>query len=591
MRRAVQKAMRADASSVSSARPSSAGASGVGSGEVSEPSRAASIVSTVRSDVLAGLTVALVGLPQCLAYAMMSGLPPAYGLVTAAIPGLLAAIAGKSAQVVTGPTNTTGLLILAALGPWLGESGLIGVEGLPALATLTLLAGLVRILASAAGGAELLRFLPESVLVGFTAGAGVLIAFMQLDEALGIHGVRGGTLLDELIAVGRAIAQGRGVTLPAIGVTIATAILVSVGSDWLKRWPIALLAVLAAMGASWALGLDADRGLPLVRDRSSVPSGWPPFALPDVSLATLRQLALPAIAISVLGTLELTVVARGGGARPDMKRELFAQGVGNLGGAFVGAFPASASLTRSALLRLGGASTRMAASVAALAVVPILLAAGEGVGFIPQASLAGVLFVTALGMIDRSRIARMWRTSTETRVLLVLTLGATLTLPLEWAILLGAGAGIVIHIARTSAPRVRLLVPEGERLIAMPEGGAPETVVVEVSGDMHYAAVPPFVRRLQSSLPSSAKLVIVDLSHAHELRFAAMTALEELSRELGARGTRLHLAGVSARFHVQMINTASALPVTLEEVEPGASVRKALERERAETRGTRDAER
>ena len=141
-------------------------------------------------DLQAGLTVALVGLPQCLAYALLSGLPPAYGLSTAVVAGLVAAVVGRSAQVVTGPTNTTGLLILAALTPFLGANGLLAQGGLPALATLTLLVGAIRLAAAALGGAQLVRFLPESVLVGFTAGAGILIVAMQLDEALGLSGVR-----------------------------------------------------------------------------------------------------------------------------------------------------------------------------------------------------------------------------------------------------------------------------------------------------------------------------------------------------------------------------------------------------------------
>ncbi|MGE0789260.1 MAG: SulP family inorganic anion transporter [Sandaracinaceae bacterium] len=533
-----------------------------------------SLSTTLRADVIAGLTVALVGLPQCLAYAMMSGLPPAYGLATAAVPGLLAAIVGRSAQVITGPTNTTGLLILAALGPWLGESGLLEPAGLPALATLVLLAGVVRIVGAGFGGAQLLRFLPESVLVGFTAGAGILIGVMQLDEALGVRGVRGGNLIGELAGIADAVAS-QGVALPAIALTVVTGALIVAGKRF-ARWPIALVAVLAAMGGSWVLHLDASVGLPLVRDRSIVPSGWPPFAMPDLSYGTVSQFLLPAVAISVLGTLELTVAARGGGARPDMKRELFAQGVANLGGAFLGAFPASASLTRSALLRLGGAETRVAAAAAALIVVPILFLAGESVGYIPQASLAGVLLVTAYGMVDRARMRRMWKTSLVTRTLMVLTLGSTLLLPLEWAILIGTGAGLVIHVARTSEPRMRLLVPDGERLVAMPEGSAPKTVVVEVSGNLHYAAVPPFARRMRTTLPTSATLVIVDLSHAHELRFAAMVALEELGKELEGRGATLHLAGVTPRFARALDDAGSHLVVTLEDADPGASVHKAL---------------
>ena len=154
-----------------------------------------------RADLLAGLVVTLIAIPQCLALALVAGLPPVYGLTTAAVPGLVAALAGRSAQVVTGPTNTTGLLVLGALTPLLGANGLLRPEGLPVLATLTLLAGVLRLVAARFGGATLLRFLPDSVLVGFTAGAGILIGAMQLDEALGLPPVAGSSLLGEALAV------------------------------------------------------------------------------------------------------------------------------------------------------------------------------------------------------------------------------------------------------------------------------------------------------------------------------------------------------------------------------------------------------
>lgn len=542
---------------------------------------------TLRGDVLAGLTVALVGLPQCLAYALMSGLGPAYGLATAAVPGLLAALAGKSAHVVTGPTNTTGLLILAALGPWLGDNGLLRPDGLGVLAALTLLAGAVRIVAALAGGAQLLRFLPESVLVGFTAGAGILIATMQLDEAVGVGGVRADNLLGELSSLASAVSDGRPLQWRAIFVTALTAASIGFVPRRMKRFPMALLAVVVAMTLCYGLGMDASAGLPIVRDRAQVPSGWPAFASPDLSASTLSELLLPALAITVLGTLELTVVAHGGGARPDMKRELLAQGIANLGGAFAGAFPASASLTRSALLRLGAARTRAAAAVAALAVVPVLFFGAQAVGYIPQASLAGVLFVTAFGMIDRVRMLRMWRANRVTRSLLLLTLVATLTLPLEWAILVGAGGGLLLHLAQTSTPRIRWLVSEGARLRGMTELDKPELVVVEVSGNLHYAAVPAFFAALRRGLPSCVKVVIVDLSHAHDLRFAALTSFEELAAELAACGTRLRLAGVSEAFGVMLQRAGSQLQVTPEAIEPGRSVRSAIAKELGEAPSTR----
>ena len=524
---------------------------------------------------MAGLTVALVGLPQCLAYAMMSGLPPAYGLATAVVPGLVAALVGRSAQVVSGPTNTTGLLILSALTPFLGANGLIGADALGALATLTLLAGAIRVAAALAGGASLLRFLPDSVLVGFTAGAGILIGTMQLDEALGLPAASASGLRYEIAGVAQLLEKGHAPAWPAVAVTLSTIVLLAFARK-VPRVPVALLTVAVGAAIAWAFGLDAGAGLPLVRDRSPVPSGWPPGALPELSPDLLRRFLVPGAAIALLGSLELAVSARAGGARPDLRREILAQGAANLAGSVTGCFPASASLTRSALLRLGGARTRLAPASAALFVFPILFLAAPSVGVIPQASLAGVLLITAYRMIDRSSLARMWRASPATRVLLIVTLASALLLPLEWAVLLGAGLGLLIHLARTSTPRIRPLRLEGGELVPLADGDAPELVVLEVSGNLHYAAVEPFVSGVEGLLPRSARAVILDLGHAHEIRFTALRAFEQLAGDLARQGAALHLAGVSPEFHELLRRSGSKLTVTVEEAAPGLSLRRAI---------------
>ncbi len=529
-------------------------------------------------DVVAGLTVTLVGIPQCLAYALMSGLPPAYGLTTAAVPGLVAALVGRSAQVVTGPTNTTGLLILAALTPYLGDNGLLVESGLPMLATLTLMAGVLRISIALVGGAAVLRFLPESVLAGFTAGAGVLIAAMQLDEALGLAPLRGAGLLDEVTGVVAALRHGPGPQAPAVLVALGCALAIALGKRFLPRWPTALLAVVGAAALGLLTGLDGASGLPLVLDRSAIPSGWPAMAMPVMDPTLIRSFAAPATAIVLLGTLELTVSARAQGARPDMAREIQAQGWANVAGAFTAAFPASASLTRSALLRLGGAQSRAAAAFAAIFVVPILLFAGQLIGYIPQATLAGVLLVTAYGMVDTPRLRRMWRAAPETRFLLVLTFVATLTLPLEWAVLLGAGLGIAIHLAQGSRPRITVLTPGGPSgLTPVPEGERPSEVVVQVSGHLHFAAVPHFVDQVEASLPPDALRVVVDLSHAHLLRYAALTCLEQLASNLHADGARMGLAGVDERFANLLEGTRCGLYATPSDPQPLASALRCLE--------------
>ncbi|HUP59188.1 MAG TPA: SulP family inorganic anion transporter [Thermoanaerobaculia bacterium] len=529
--------------------------------------------AATRNDVLAGLTVALIGLPQCLAYALMSGLPPAYGLSTAAVAGLVAALLGRSAQVVTGPTNTTGILILGVLVPFLGVNGLLRPDAFRVLATLTLLAGAIRIVSALAGGAHLIRLIPESVLTGFTAGVAILIGVMQLDEALGLPPAHATSFISQIASI---LPHMDGVRTLAIVVAVATAALVGFGRRF-PRVPFALFAVITATGTAWLLRLDQTAGLPLVRDRHPMTSGWPAMVFPDPSLGLLQSLFIPAAAIALLGTLELAVTARAGGERPDMRREILAQGWGNVAGAVAGAFPASASLGRSALLRLSGARTRLAPASAAIVSGAILLAGGNLAGWIPQASLAGVLLVVSARMIDWRGIRRLWNASHETKVLLVETLAATLLLPLEWAILLGTGTALVIHIANTSAPRLRVLRLEGERLVPVAPEDQPDLVVVEVSGNLHYAAVAPFLDEAEKIVPPSARTVVIDLSHAHEIRFAALRALERLAEEMAHDGGVLWLAGVDRDTARLLERSRSALPWVAEEPVPGLSVRRCIE--------------
>jgi SulP family sulfate permease len=259
-----------------------------------------------------------------------------------------------------------------------------------------------------------------------------------------------------------------------------------------------------------------------------------------------------------------------------MRREILGQGVANVAGAFASSFPASASLTRSALLKLGGASSRVAAAVAAIAVIPILLFGGTLVAAMPQASLAGVLFVTAAGMVDVSRIRRMWVAAKVTRYLLVVTMVATLVLPLEWAIFIGVGLGVAQHLASGRSPRLTLLAPGDGRLVPIRPEEAGPVVILEVSGDCHFAAATAFVARAEEALPERVEHVIVDLSHTHALRFAALMAFERLSEAVRARGGTLLLAGVEPDFCELLDQTQSELQAVPYEAEPLASVETAL---------------
>jgi sulfate permease, SulP family len=541
---------------------------------------------TLRTDLIAGATLALVGIPQCVAYAMMSGLPPAYGLSTAVVAGAIAALIGRSAQVATGPTNTTGLLVAAALAPWLDARGVLRADAFAMLAALTLLAGFVRLIGAVAGAAKLLRFIPGSVLVGFLTGAGLLIAVMQLDEALGLDGVRGAGLIAEVSGIARQLEAGQLPRWPAIVVFALSIAAVAIGQRIDRRFPMSLAVIVAFGFAAWGLGLDARSGLPLLSDRGPLPSGWPALALPSVAPGVLLHFAAPSIAIALLGTLELSASAGASGRRSQMTREIAAQGCANAIGAFAGAMPASASLARSSVLRLSGARTRIAALSAAFLTIPALLFGAPLLGFIPQASVAGVLAMIAFGMIDRPRIRVLWKSGIETRSMLVATFVAALVLPLEQAILIGVGLGLAMHVTKATTPRVTALAPMGDRLQPLvgkdaTEIAVTEIAVIEVSGALHYAAVESFAREARAKIPPGAKLVLIDLSHAHQARIAALTAIDELRAELAKRGTGLALAGVSPELAQMARNVGIEIDITPAEQEPGLSVRRALERIRA----------
>ena len=535
-----------------------------------------------RADVLAGATVALVGLPQCLAYATMSGLPPAYGLATAIVPGFVAALAGRSKYVITGPTNTTGLLVLGALVPVLGSNGLLQPAGLGWLATLTLLCGVLRIAFALSGGAALLRFIPESVLAGFTVGVGVLIGVMQVDEALGLPPVAGAGTWAEGQGLLLLFGEGLRPSSAAVTTTVVCVVIIAAGGRIWRRVPFALIVVLGSAVMAWLLQLNSESGLPLVSDRTAVPGGWPPGALPDLTPGVVAGLVVPAAAIVLIGTLELLVVIRADDSRPDVRREIVAQGAANAVGAFVSAFPASASLTRSALLRLGRPSSRGAAVSAALITVPLLLFGSRLIAYIPQAALAAVLLITAASMVIQPSLGRLWRASGTSRFLLATTAVSTLVLPLEWAVFVGAGLGLLIHLARTSRPRVRALTFLDGRLVPVEKGGTPTIAVLEISGSVHYAAAEPLLQELVLNLPASARTVIVDLSHAHELRFTGLRALEWWAGDLARRDVQLRLAGVTAEVRDLLEATHSHLPYTMWDPEPGRS---ALQAQDSEVKG------
>lgn len=488
-------------------------------------------------DLNAGILVALVGIPQCLAYAMLSGLPPMYGLVTAAVPGLVAAIVGRSAHVTVGPTNTTGLVILTSLAPWADQPDLL----LTAMATLTVLAGLSRLAIVALKAERIFDFVPEAVMLGFATGAALIIALMQLDEFLGMPfaGVR--NVADEIGLLARVSPAS--VDLPSVALALAALLSVTLGRRYVPRWPVPLVTLLISIALVWFDVAGLASTWITLGDSTVVGDHWPSLASRLPPWAMVQALVVPGFAVAFIGSLELIVTLRNRHEQRWLRPELRSQGIANLVGSLVGAFPASTSLTRSVLLELGGAQTRWAPFTAGVVLLPIIFFGADLIRAIPQPVIAGLLIATALSMLKPKAIHSMLGAGRETRMLFLVTTFGTLLLSFHEAILLGSGLGIVLFLVQASQPQLRcLVVADGEWLSAAPSD-ASEHYVIQISGNLYFAAARQLPERLEAHIPSDAHQLTLDLNHAHHARVSAVQALQRFVEIAKARDIRVGICG------------------------------------------------
>jgi len=399
---------------------------------------------TLRADLMAGLTGAVVVLPQGVAFATLAGLPPQYGLYAAMLPCIVAALFGSSRLMVTGPANAISLTTMALIAP-------LAVAGTPQyvqlVLTLTFLVGAMQLLLGLARVGAIVERVPHSVVVGFTAGAALLIIFNQLPVALGLNLPRGSSAWHQLRGVLTHLSELQVPAVLAALVTIAVAVL----ARPLNRWvPAMLLAVLAGTLAVKLMVWLAP-GWPALATVQALPGPLPPLSWPDLSIATVRSLFGATLVMTLLALTEATAIAKAVARQYDDtldgNREFIGQGLANLAGSFFSSMPASGSFNRSGVNVEAGARTPLAAASAAVFLVLILSAVAPLAGHLPLAVVAGLLFVVAWGLIDLAEMRRMWLEEPLERAPLAVTLVGTVALSLEWAILLGITSALIVKRA------------------------------------------------------------------------------------------------------------------------------------------------
>lgn len=494
---------------------------------------------SARADIMAGITGAIIVLPQGVAFAMIAGLPPEYGLYSAIVPAMIAALFGSSFHLISGPTTAISIVVFTTISPLAEPSSAAYIQ---MVLTLTFLAGAFQFALGLARLGALVNFVSHSVVVGFTAGAALLIGTSQLSNFFGVPGAKHHSFLHIWMDLFRRLPE---TNLYVVGIALTTLVAALLFKIYLPRWPGMLLAMIAGSLLSLALN-GKEHGVRLI---GSLPAHLPPLSLPDLTTASVRQLAPAALAVAMLGLAEAVSIARAVATRShqriDSNQEFIGQGLSNIVGSFFSSYAASGSFTRTGLNYEVGARTPMAAVYAAITLAAVLLLIAPLTAYLPIASMAGVLLLVAYGLIDLHHIRTIIATSKPETGVLAVTLLATLFVELEFAIYIGVILSLLLYLNRTSHPHFVTLVPDPDsnrrsfvNIRKKPSLECPQLKVARIDGSLFFGAVNHIAESLDAITrqnPEQAHILIV----GGGINFIDVAGCEMLAEE----AHRLHVSG------------------------------------------------
>jgi SulP family sulfate permease len=506
---------------------------------------------TLRRDLLAGLVAAVMVLPQGVAFATLAGMPPEYGLYGAMLPAIVGALWGSSWHLVSGPTNATSLMVFATVGA-------LAVPFTPTyvslVLTLNLMVGVMKLGLGIARLGSLVNFISSAVVIGFTAGAGLLIIGAQLRNFFGIAvpqqasfilGVRDFvTHLDE--------------TNPAVvAVGLFTLAAALAGKRWWPRVPYMLTGIVLGAVLAVLLALLNIAHVPTI---GALPSAVPPLSAPDMSLQTWQTLAPIALALMVIGLSEAISSARAvalkSGQRIDGNQEFIGQGLANIVGSFTSSYPTSGSFNRTGANYEAGARTPLACVFSAVLLLVILLLIRPLAGYLPVASMAAVLFIVAWGLIDIGAMRRVWRTSRADALTLAVTFVATLTIRLEVAILVGVLVSLLIYLNWATHPHVVRVAPDpaAQRRFRAVHAGSPlcpQLDILRIDGALFFGSVEHIrdeIETARASRPATRHLLLIGTG-INLLDTAGAELLGYLARSFRDGGVTLYLCKLRPSVH------------------------------------------
>jgi SulP family sulfate permease len=519
-------------------------------------------LATGRRDLVAGLTVAAVALPQGVAYALIAGVDPKYGVYSAIVVTAIASIFGSSAHLINGPTSAISLLVFSSLAFIDPENRTALFE---ALFVLGVLVGVFQILIAVFKLGDLTRYISESVIIGFMLAAALLLAIGQIGNAIGVKD-KGNAHMQVLQRLYLTLFHGDKINFRAVLLSVTAVVVAVVGRRLVKRfgWPqIDLLLVLVVAGliayaAGWSIpGAD---GKSAVSVAAKVPQSLPTPHIPVLDLGSLAQLSQGALAIAFIGLIEALSIAKAiahqSQQKIDYNRQILAEGLANLTGGFFQSLPGSGSLSRSAINFQAGAVTRFSGIVAAATVAVALLLFAPLLHYVPTAALAGLLLVTAVRLVDYRRLITTVKASRYDAGLVVITALTGILWDLDKAVLLGIALSVVLFVPRAAKLKAAELAitPEGVVRERLPDDPVdPSTVIYDLEGELFFGAAPEldkYFDTLRERIHTGGvQVVILRLKRVRDPDAVCIERLEhflreENGRDVSGRRVTILLAGV-----------------------------------------------
>jgi sulfate permease, SulP family len=499
--------------------------------------------TTLRADALAGLVGAVMVLPQGVAYATLAGMPPEYGLYGAMLPAIVGALWGSSWHLMSGPTNATSLMVFATVSVLAVPFSPHYVE---LVLTLNLMVGLIKFGLGVARLGALVNFISTSVVIGFTAGAGLLIIGAQLRNFFGLHVPQQAFFIPGLRDFATHIAE----TDPGVLTVGVFTLLASIaGRRLLPRVPYMLTGIVAGALFAEALALAGIARVPTI---GALPSAVPPLSMPEFSLHTWQTLAPIALALTVIGLSEAISSARAvalrSGQRIDGNQEFIGQGLANVAGAFTSSYPTSGSFNRTGANFDAGARTPLSCVFSAILLLVILLLVHPLASYLPVASMAAVLFIVAMGLIDVTAVRRIWKTSRGDALVLAVTFVATLTIRLEVAILVGVLVSLLVYLNRATHPLVLRVAPDPAehrrfRRVHAESPLCPQVDMLRIDGALFFGSVEHIrdeIEALRAQAPTARHVLLIGTG-INLIDAAGADMLEHLARSLRDAGATLYL--------------------------------------------------